>query len=134
MNIVEESEALSMKLTALKTDNTHLALRMLRYSRDHYEAAVRASTDNPKTLYRLADVLKVLMEVHLGPHDTHTHTHDARAHGTLTGEQQELAKREPGPPQLKIELGDSSIERFQAAYSLNRSDEKVNGLDCDVMP
>lgn len=95
MNIVEESEALSMKLTALKTDNTHLALRMLRYSRDHYEAAVRASTDNPKTLYRLADVLK------------------------------ELAKREPGPPQLKIELGDSSIERFQAAYSLNRSDEKV---------
>jgi hypothetical protein len=60
MNIVEESEALSMKLTALKTDNEHLALRMLRYSRDHYEAAVRASTDNPKTLYRLADVLKVL--------------------------------------------------------------------------
>jgi hypothetical protein len=84
MNIVEESEALSMKLTALKTDNTHLALRMLRYSRDHYEAAVRASTDNPKTLYRLADVLKVLLEVHLGrTHDAY----DARAHRRLTGAQ-----------------------------------------------
>ncbi len=30
MNIVEESEALSVKLTALDTSNEHLALRMLR--------------------------------------------------------------------------------------------------------
>ncbi len=83
MNIVEESEALSVKLTALDTSNEHLALRMLRlflflfmlplcmvlimrlvfinrYSRDHYEAAVCASTDDANTLYRLADVLKEL--------------------------------------------------------------------------
>lgn len=95
MNIVEESEALSVKLTALETKNEHLALRMLRYSREHYEAAVRASTDNAKTLLRLAEVLK------------------------------ELAIREPGPQQLKIELGDSSIERFRAAYDLDPADEKV---------
>jgi len=32
----------------------------LRYSRHHYETALSASTDNPKTLFKLGDVLKEL--------------------------------------------------------------------------
>lgn len=67
MNIIEESEALAVKLTASETKNEKLALRMLRYSRNHYETAVAMSTDNPKTLYRLGDVLKELAIREKGP-------------------------------------------------------------------